>query len=54
MQKYGLDDANAQAFSQFVATDEEMADNKAKLLANRNQLSSVNRQIADATKLFND
>lgn len=54
MQKYGLDDANAQAFSQFVATDDEMADNKAKLLANRNQLSSVNRQIADATKLFND
>jgi hypothetical protein len=53
MQKYGLDDANAQAFSQFVATDEEMADNKAKLLANREKLSMVNREMADATKLLN-
>lgn len=53
LQKFGLDDANADAFSQFVATDEEMADNKAKLLANRSQLSSVNRQINDATTLLN-
>ncbi len=53
MQKFGLDDANAEAFSQFIATDEEMADNKAKLLANRNQLSNVNRQINETTTLLN-
>lgn len=54
MKKYGLDDANAQAFSQFIATDEEMADNKAKLLANRNALSNINREINDTTKLLNE
>lgn len=53
MKKYGLDDANASAFAQFVATDEEMADNKAKLLANKNALSSVNRQINETTTLLN-
>lgn len=53
MKKYGLDDANASAFAEFVATDEEMAENKAKLLVNKNQLSNVNRQIADTTTLLN-
>lgn len=53
MKKYGLDDANASAFAQFIATDTEMADNKAKLLANRTQLSNVNRQISETTTLLN-
>lgn len=49
-----MSDENAQAFSQFIATDEEMKENKAQLASNKEQLASVNRQIADTTNLIND